>query len=64
MVFTLLIVANLIDENNFVRVCKSAVIIYEGRLMANDLIFEMLKSFKQKELPASLSDSLFFKIQN
>ncbi|MCH3882109.1 MCP four helix bundle domain-containing protein [Tenacibaculum aquimarinum] len=64
MIFVLIIATNLIDKNNFVRVRDSVVTIYEDRLIANDLIFEMLKSVQQKELAVSLSDSTFFQNQN
>lgn len=64
MIFVLIIATNLIDKNNFVRVRDSVVTIYEDRLIANDLIFEMLKSVQQKELAVSLSDSTFFQNEN
>lgn len=64
MIFVLIIATNLIDKNNFVRVRDSVVTIYEDRLIANDLIFEMLKSIQQKELAVSLSDSIFFQNQS
>lgn len=64
MIFVLIIATNLIDNNNFVRVRDSVVTIYEDRLIANDLIFEMLKAVHQKELALSLSDSTFFQNQN
>jgi hypothetical protein len=64
MVFVLIIATNLIDKNNFVRVRDSVVTIYEDRLIANDLLFEMLKLVQQKELAVSLSDSIFFNIEN
>ena len=64
MIFVLIIATNLIDKNNFVRVRDSVVTIYEDRLIANDLIFEMLKSVQQKELAVLISDSTFFKNQN
>lgn len=64
MIFVLIIATNLIDKNNFVRVRDSVVTIYEDRLIANDLIFEMLKSVQQKELAVLISDSTFFKNKN
>ncbi|WP_067035291.1 MCP four helix bundle domain-containing protein [Allomuricauda sp. CP2A] len=64
MIFVLIIATNLIDKNNFVRVRDSVVTIYEDRLVANDLIFKMLKSVHQKELAVSVSDSIFFNTQN
>lgn len=64
MVFVLIIATNLIDKNNFVRVRDSVVTIYEDRLIANDLIFEMLKSVQEKELAVVTLDSSFFKSEN
>ncbi|MDO7136102.1 MCP four helix bundle domain-containing protein [Algibacter lectus] len=64
MVFVLIIATNLIDKNNFVRVRDSVVTIYEDRLVANDLIFEMLKSVQEKELAVAISDSTFFDSKN
>ncbi|MER3374191.1 MAG: MCP four helix bundle domain-containing protein [Allomuricauda sp.] len=64
MIFVLIIATNLIDKNNFVRVRDSVVTIYEDRLVANDLIFKMLKSVHQKEMAISVSDSIFFNTQN
>jgi hypothetical protein len=64
MIFVLIIATNLIDKHNFERVRDSVVTIYEDRLIANDLIFEMLKSIQKKELALSVSDSTFFKNNN
>ena len=64
MVFVLIIATNLIDKHNFVQVRDSVVTIYEDRLVANDLIFEMLKSVQQKEIAVSLVDSTFFESKN
>ncbi|WP_026302595.1 MCP four helix bundle domain-containing protein [Psychroflexus tropicus] len=50
MIFGLIITTNLIDRHNFIRVKDSVVTIYEDRLVANDLIFEMLKTVQEKEL--------------
>ena len=64
MVFLLIITTNLIDKDNFVRVRDSVVTIYEDRLVANDIIFEMLTLVQEKELAISLHDSTFFESQN
>lgn len=64
MVFVLIITTNLIDKNNFIRVRDSVVTIYEDRLIAKNLIFEMLKAVHNKEVAVSLSDSTFFKDDN
>ena len=64
MVFVLIVTTNLIDRNNFIRVRDSVVTIYEDRLIANDLIFEISKLVQEKEMAVILSDSIFLKEQN
>lgn len=64
MIFVLIVTTNLIDRNNFVRVKDSVVTIYEDRLIANDLIFEISKSVQEKEVAVVLKDSTFFKRAN
>lgn len=60
MIFVLIITTNLIDKNNFRRVRDSVVTIYEDRLIANDIIFEMQKTLHQKEIALVQSDSAYF----
>lgn len=64
MVFVLIITTNLLDRNNFIRVKDSVVSIYEDRLIANDLIFEITNSIKQKEIAIVTSNADFFKLTN
>lgn len=64
MVFILIITTNLLDRNNFVRVKDSVVSIYEDRLIANDLIFEIASSIKQKEIAIVTSNADFFNVTN
>lgn len=64
MIFILILSTNLIDRNNFVRVRDSVVTIYEDRLIANDLIFEMSKSIHEKEIAVTVTDSAFFNQTN
>lgn len=64
VVFVLIVTTNLIDRNSFIRVNDSIATIYEDRLIANDLIFEMLKSVQEKEVAFARSDSTFFKQRN
>jgi hypothetical protein len=47
MIFILIITTNLIDKSNFTRVKDSVVAIYEDRLIANNLIFEISNSIRQ-----------------
>lgn len=64
MVFVLVITTNLIDRSNFLKVKDSVLAIYEDRLVAYDLIFEMSKSFQEKEVATAISDSFFFSERN
>jgi len=64
MVFVLIVTTNLIDRNNFIRVKDSVVTIYEDRLIAKDLIFEMSKAVQQKEVAVAASDTIFFNQYN
>tara|TARA_R110002012_G_scaffold241610_1_gene415835 strand:+ start:17350 stop:17871 length:522 start_codon:yes stop_codon:yes gene_type:complete len=64
MVFVIIVTTNLIDRNNFLRVKDSVTTIYEDRLIANDLLFEILKLIQEKEVAVALSDSTFFSVQN
>jgi hypothetical protein len=63
MVFLLIVATNLIDRNNFVRVRESVETIYEDRLIANDLLFELAKTVQEKEIAVLLSDTSFFRKQ-
>jgi hypothetical protein len=63
MIFVLIIATNLIDRNNYLRVKESVETIYQDRLMAKDMIFELLKTMQLKEIAAIKSDSSFY-IQN
>lgn len=64
LVFVLIVTTNLIDRNNFVRVRNAVVTIYEDRLIANDLIFEMLKAVQEKEVAVAITDTVFFEQRN
>jgi len=64
VVFVLIVATNLIDRNNFLQVKDSVVTIYEDRLVANDLLFELLKMVQEKELAFAQKDSAFYVINN
>lgn len=64
IVFVLIIATNLIDRNNFLLVKESVITIYEDRLVANDLIFELSKSIQEKEIAIATLDSVFYLEQN
>jgi hypothetical protein len=64
IVFVIIVCTNLIDRNNFIRVKDAVVTIYEDRLIANDLIFEMSRRIQTKEIAYVSADSAFFNLRN
>ncbi len=64
LVFFLILATNLIDKDNFKKVRNSIVTIYEDRIVANDLIFELSLLIHEKEMAAALSDTSFFNGRN
>jgi hypothetical protein len=64
LVFFLIVATNLVDRDNFQRVRDSVVTIYEDRLVAKDIIYELSRLMHQKELAALRSDEAFFASKN
>lgn len=64
IVFALIVITNLIDNNNFTRVKDSVVSIYEDRLVVHDLIFEMSKLVQDKEMAIVVSNVDFYLKKN
>lgn len=64
LVFVIIVTTNLIDRSNFIKVRDSVVSIYEDRLVANELIYQMCKAIHQKELAVAKSDSEFYEEKN
>lgn len=64
LVFFLIVATNLIDRNNFKRVKDSVVTIYEDRLIAKDIVFELAILVQEKEMANALSDFDFLENQN
>ncbi|WP_191859467.1 MCP four helix bundle domain-containing protein [Hanstruepera ponticola] len=64
IVFVLIVATNLIDRNNFIRVKDSVTTIYEDRLIAKDIIFDMSKLIHEKEVAIVSTDSVFFNSSN
>lgn len=60
IVFVLILATNLIDKDNFTRVKESVVTIYEDRLVAKSLIFDMYKAVQEKEIAILKKDTTFF----
>jgi hypothetical protein len=64
LVFFIILATNIIDKDNFNRMRNSIVTIYEDRVVASDLIFEMGLLVQQKEIALLSQDTLFFKEEN
>jgi hypothetical protein len=64
LVFVIVLMTNLIDKNNFSKLRYSIATIYEDRIVANDLIFEMSLLIHEKEIAVAMSDSSFFHEKN
>lgn len=64
VVFFSIIATNLIDRMSFERVKDSVVAIYEDRLVAKDLVFELSLLVHEKEVANALNDLAFFNSRN
>ncbi len=61
VIFFLIVATNLVDKSNFERVKDSVVEIYEDRLIAKGIVFEISQLVQEKELAHALSDTSFFR---
>ncbi len=57
LVFFIVLITNIIDRENFNRLSYSVTTIYEDRIVASDLIFEMSRIIHQKELAIVSNDT-------
>ncbi len=64
LVFAIVLTTNLIDKDNFNRLQYSINTIYEDRIVANDLIFDMILLIHEKEMALVRSDSFFSRNRN
>ncbi|WP_224994299.1 MCP four helix bundle domain-containing protein [Cesiribacter sp. SM1] len=64
LVFLIVLITNLIDRDNFNRLSSSVTTMYEDRIVASDLLFEMSKIIQEKEIAILTSDTLFLNNQN
>lgn len=64
LVFAIVLTTNLIDKDNFRKLRDSVVTIYEDRVVASDLIFEMTILIQEKEVAFATADSSFFPSKN
>ncbi len=60
MVFFLIVATNLVDKSNFESVKDSVVEIYEDRLVAKGIVFEISQLVQEKEMAHALADEEYF----
>ncbi|TXB60555.1 MCP four helix bundle domain-containing protein [Phaeodactylibacter luteus] len=64
LVFIIVLTTNLIDKDNFNRLRYAVETIYEDRIVASDLIFEMSVLVQEKELAVATADAAYFEQGN
>lgn len=64
LVFFIVLGTNLIDRDYFYRLSDTVTTLYEDRLVASDLLFDMSRIIKDKEIALLTSDTLFLERQN
>lgn len=64
LVFFIVLITNIIDRENFNRLSYSVTTMYEDRIVACDLIFEMSSIMQKKQVAALTSDTVFFTKRN
>lgn len=64
LVFFLILATNLIDRDNFKIISNNTTAIYEDRIVANDLIFELSLLIHEKEIAILSSNTSFFNDRN
>lgn len=60
LVFFIVLITNLIDKGNFNRLRNSVTTIYEDRMVASDVLFELSVLLHKKEIAVISSDLLYF----
>ena len=61
LVFILILATNLIDRKNFLQIKESVETIYQDRLVAKELIFDLAKMIHEKEVAFIKQDTNFLK---
>jgi len=64
LVFSIVLITNLVDRDNFNRLSYSVTTMYEDRIVASDLLFEMARIIKEKQIAVLTSDTIFFDSEN
>jgi len=64
LVFFVVLGTNLIDKRNFKKLSNSVITIYEDRMVASDILFELSLLIQKKEVAVVSSDLLYFQTEN
>jgi Icc-related predicted phosphoesterase len=64
LVFFIILATNLIDRDNFLRIKDSTASIYEDRLIAKSIIYDLTKHVHRKEIALLKADSSFYQKEN
>lgn len=64
LVFFIVLITNIIDRDNFNKLSYSVTTMYEDRIVAYDLIFEMSRIVKEKHIALLTSDTFFLATQS
>jgi len=64
LVFLLVLATNLIDRDNFLRIKDSTLSIYENRLIAKNIIYDLSNQVHHKEIALIAGDTNFYKNEN
>ncbi len=64
LVFFIVLMTNLVDKDSFNQLRQSVTTIFEDRIVASDLLFEMSMHVQKKELALATSDSSFYQLKN
>lgn len=64
LVFFIVLITNLIDKENFNKLNHSVTTIYEDRIVASDLLFELARLMRKKEVAIVSADKTFLENEN
>lgn len=64
LVFFIVLITNIIDRDNFNRLTNSVKTMFEDRIVASDLLFDITRIIKEKQIAILTTDTNFFKNQN
>lgn len=64
LVFAIVLTTNLIDKKNYNTLRNSVVTIFEDRVVASDLLFDITILIQEKEIALATIDTSFFNVKN